>query len=91
MVERLIGPRLDDSVGRLDQLDHKTQLQELCARLGSPAPDYAVTASGPDHAKQFRASVVVDGETVGVGTGRSKKAAEQIAAAAAIAALSRRA
>ena len=41
---------------------------------------YEVTSRGPDHAKSFHAIVRVDGEVVGEGDGRSKKAAEQAAA-----------
>ena len=87
MVDRLIGPRMSHSIDRLDQLDHKTQLQELSARAGRGAPEYEITATGPDHAKKFVAHVIIDGEIVGVGTGRSKKMAEQGAAAEACAAL----
>lgn len=81
VVERLVGPRLVASLGRLDDLDHKTQLQEAAARTGSGAPVYELTASGPDHAKVFAATVLVDGAVLGKGRGRSKKAAEQAAAA----------
>lgn len=87
MVDRWVAPRLSTSVDRLDQLDHKTQLQELCARAGRGTPVYVVTSTGPDHAKSFVARVSVDGEELGQGTGRSKKAAEQAAAAVAAAAL----
>jgi ribonuclease-3 len=87
LVERLIGPRLDDAVGRLDRLDHKSSLQELAARLELGAPVYEVTSSGPDHAKEFVAEVLVDGAVVGSGRGRSKKSAEQAAAASAWASL----
>lgn len=87
VVERLVGPRVVGSVDRLDQLDHKTQLQELAARSGRDAPVYELTASGPDHAKWFLARVLVDGEVLGEGEGRSKKAAEQAAASAACAVL----
>jgi ribonuclease-3 len=83
VVARLIAPRMSHSVDRLDQLDHKTQLQELSARAGRGAPVYEVTAEGPDHAKTFTARAVIDGDVVGEGAGRSKKAAEQVAAATA--------
>ena len=53
---------------------------ELVVRLADTAPVYVVTESGPDHDKVFAATVLVAGETVGGGTGRSKKAAEQVAA-----------
>ncbi len=81
MVERLVAPRLEASLGRLDALDHKTQLQEIAARVGRGVPVYELTASGPDHAKAFVATVRIDGSVLGEGRGRSKKAAEQAAAA----------
>jgi ribonuclease-3 len=87
MVERLILPRMPDSADSMGQFDQKTQLQELSARLGRGAPVYEVSSQGPDHAKVFSARVVVDGELLGIGTGRSKKSAEQLAAAEACRAL----
>jgi ribonuclease-3 len=42
-----------------------------------------VSSKGPDHAKVFTATVCVDGSELGTGVGRSKKAAEQVAAEAA--------
>ena len=83
LVERWVAPRMSSSLNRLDQLDHKTQLQELAARSGAEPPEYQVTSSGPDHAKTFHADVVVSNEVRGRGVGRSKKAAEQAAAAVA--------
>lgn len=62
-------------------LDWKTSLQELCSLQGLEAPQYLVTEAGPDHAKTFTASVVLDGRTYGPGEGRNKKEAEQKAAA----------
>jgi ribonuclease-3 len=44
---------------------------------------YLVTDTGPDHQKLFRAVVEVGGRPLGDGEGRSKKAAEQLAAEAA--------
>ncbi len=88
LVQRWIAPRMSTSLDRLDQLDHKTQLQELAARAGRGAPVYLIESTGPDHAKSFRAVVSVDGEVLGDGVGRSKKSAEQAAAAIAAVALS---
>ncbi|MBA8796301.1 ribonuclease III [Friedmanniella endophytica] len=62
-------------------LDWKTSLQEICSTAGLGAPGYDVTESGPDHAKTFRATVVLDSGRYGPGTGRNKKEAEQNAAA----------
>ena len=54
---------------------------EAAAGLG--VPEYLVSDVGPDHAKEFSAEAVVGGEVLGEGTGRSKKVAEQRAAASA--------
>ena len=43
-----------------------------------------VGESGPDHDKQFQVELILNGEVVGVGTGSSKKRAEQAAAQSAI-------
>lgn len=61
--------------------DFKTRLQEYCARNGLDAPEYRLSEKGPDHAKQFRAVVYMNGVERGRGEGRSKKQAEQAAAA----------
>lgn len=87
MVDRLVVPRMPGSADEIGQFDQKTQLQELTARLGRGAPIYEVSSRGPDHAKTFHARVLVDDEVLGIGTGRSKKAAEQIAATEACLAL----
>ena len=43
-----------------------------------------LTESGPDHDKTFRVEVTLNGEVVGIGSGSSKKRAEQAAAEQAI-------
>ncbi len=60
--------------------DFKTRLQELVARDFDSLPTYFVRGEGPDHQKQFFATVAVGGRKVGEGEGRSKKEAEQAAA-----------
>ncbi len=62
-------------------LDWKTSLQERTAALGLGVPSYRLTDVGPDHAKQFTATVLVAGAERGTGSGRTKKEAEQKAAA----------
>lgn len=79
VVLALLGSRIG-GLPSLDQ-DHKSRLQELLAREGTSVPTYQVDESGPDHDKAFRAEVRVDGVVYGTGTGRTKKAAEQAAAA----------
>ena len=61
-------------------VDHKTELQEAIARLGKQVTYAVVDASGPPHERHFTCAAVVDGKQLGVGEGRSKKAAEQEAA-----------
>jgi ribonuclease-3 len=66
--------------------DHKTRLQELAARKTLPTPRYRVEHEGPDHERVYHATVDLGGPIRGRGTGRSKKEAEQAAAAEAVAA-----
>jgi len=61
-------------------LDWKTSLQEAAAAAGMASPVYEVSHRGPDHAREFAARVLIDGQEVGAGEGRSKKMAEQQAA-----------
>jgi ribonuclease-3 len=66
--------------------DYKTILQELVQRESGRTLTYRlVRAEGPDHAKRFSVEVELNGKSVGAGVGRTKKAAEQNAAKAAIA------
>jgi ribonuclease-3 len=69
------------SAGAAGTADHKTALQELCQERLKVLPEYRVVSeTGPDHQKQFTVELVVRGEVLGRGTGRSKKEAEQRAA-----------
>jgi ribonuclease III len=70
-------------------LDFKSALQEALARDGSRVT-YAVThEAGPPHDRRFEVAATVDGEVIGQGDGRSKKAAEQAAASEALERLNR--
>ncbi len=68
-------------------LDPKTDLQEILQRQGRSVQYEVVSAIGPAHARQFESVAVVDGVESGRGAGASKKASEQEAARAALAAL----
>ncbi|MBR6840045.1 MAG: ribonuclease III [Oscillospiraceae bacterium] len=66
-------------------IDHKTALQEYLQRDGECSIRYEeVSESGPDHNKTFVFRVLVNGEASGEGSGRTKKEAEQAAAAVAL-------
>jgi ribonuclease III len=83
LVHRLFDPLIDEAATLGAGLDWKTSLQELTATAALGVPEYVVTETGPDHEKIFSAVVQVGGEPFGGGTGRSKKEAEQEAAATA--------
>lgn len=87
---RLVVLLLDDPERYGAAMDPKTSLQELAARLGQPAPVYTVEAEGPDHHRQFTATVAV-GDVARQGVGSSKKQAEMAAALTLWHALSERA
>jgi ribonuclease-3 len=61
-------------------IDPKTELQELVQARSSSMPAYLETSTGLPHERVFTSHVSVEGEVVGVGTGSSKKAAQQDAA-----------
>jgi ribonuclease III len=63
--------------------DPKTVLQEWAQARGLPTPVYReVARSGPDHSPEFRVAVQLPAFTPAEGQGRSKRVAEQAAAAA---------
>jgi ribonuclease-3 len=68
-------------------VDHKTELQEQLARAGRSVTYSLLNVEGPPHDRTFTAAAMIDDEVAGRGVGRSKKDAEQAAAAEALAAL----
>ena len=87
VLTRLFDPLIEQAATLGAGLDWKTSLQEAAAAAGLGSPDYIVMDEGPDHEKTFFAQVLLGGVLYGSGTGRSKKLAEQQAAAAAYEAL----
>jgi ribonuclease-3 len=61
-------------------VDFKSALQELLAQRRERVTYEVIAESGPAHQRTFEVAAVVDSERVGMGTGRSKKVAEQAAA-----------
>lgn len=68
-------------------VDFKSALQERLAQRGAVVAYDVAAEHGPPHDRTFEVLAVVDGEEVGRGSGRSKKQAEQEAAARALEAL----
>jgi ribonuclease-3 len=62
------------------RIDFKSALQELLARRGARVSYEVIGATGPPHRRTFEVEAVVDSKSIGAGAGRSKKAAEQVAA-----------
>lgn len=81
-VTEVVIPLLDFGPGeRLADADAKTELQHRCQAIYRVTPRYRLVAEeGPEHDKRFVVEVLMDGEVLGQGTGRSKKQAEQHAA-----------
>lgn len=85
VVTRLYAPLLEQSQPGMQLGDAKSQLQEWLAARHLPVPVYDLLAEeGPAHDRRFTVSVILGGETIGAGEGRSKKAAQQAAARAAL-------
>ncbi|WP_410659762.1 ribonuclease III [Amycolatopsis sp. lyj-112] len=80
LVHHLFDDLLAEAPLRGAGLDWKTSLQELTASAGLGVPEYKVEDTGPDHRKEFTATVLVGGRELGYGSGTTKKEAEQKAA-----------
>lgn len=81
---RQLKPELEKIKAGKTTPNYKALVQEFIQGQKRPTPIYRlVEASGPDHSKQFTAEILVEGEALGRGTGKSKKTAESQAARAA--------
>ncbi|MGX7012869.1 ribonuclease III [Vagococcus silagei] len=73
------------------EMDHKTALQEILQKNGDVSIVYdLINEEGPAHERIFSVEVSADGSVLGMGSGKSKKGAEQKAAQVALFNLSRR-
>ena len=79
-IERVFRPRMVAYVRGEGERDYKTILQELASADLHAMPEYKISDQGPDHLKEFTATVYLNGKAWGKGIGRSKKEAEQQAA-----------
>jgi ribonuclease-3 len=91
VTERLFGAALRDAATSA-RLDFKSRLQERSQALLQSTPQYTVIGQeGPDHDKTFSVAILLEGSEYGRASGKSKKEAEQSAAALALQALEARA
>jgi ribonuclease III len=65
---------------RTSHVDNKTELQEALARTGRQVQYVVLQVEGPPHDRRYVCAALVDGVQAGVGSGSTKKAAEQEAA-----------
>jgi ribonuclease-3 len=88
-VEAAIVDAFDGRIeyARTGHVDSKTELQEALARTGRAVQYDVLTVEGPPHERRFVCAALIDGVQLGVGSGTTKKAAEQEAAAQALEAL----
>jgi ribonuclease-3 len=77
-IVRAFAGRID--YARSSHVDNKTELQEALARSGRQVTYDVLEVDGPPHDRHFVCAALVDGEQIGVGSGSTKKAAEQEAA-----------
>jgi ribonuclease III len=67
-----------------ERLDFKSELQERLARDGETVYYEVTSEDGPPHDRRFEIRATVGGDELGLGSGRSKKEAEQAAAEVAL-------
>ena len=80
-VRRSLGSDFERIADRAFPFDPKSRLQEITQAHNQTTPVYQlVRAEGPDHARRFVIEVVIDGQVLGKGRGRSKQQAEKEAA-----------
>ena len=85
VVEKCFGEALRRQLSDDNHFDFKTELQELCHRLGLPQPIYRVISeAGPAHSPCFTCGVRVGEEIEATALGGSKKHAEQQSAKAVV-------
>lgn len=76
-----MGKYINESIKGTIFMDYKTQLQEIIQKSNDHRITYEIIEEkGPDHNKVFVSQVKVDEDVVGIGEGRTKKEAEQMAA-----------
>ena len=88
-VRAFLEPIMEAELRRVEESvlskDAKSRLQEWSQRDLGHTPRYKkIDQDGPDHARIFTMQATIDKKPVGVGQGRSKQEAEQVAAAMAL-------
>jgi ribonuclease-3 len=84
LVEKFVFPLLDNPDEIRANSDPKTTLQERVQALGRGTPVYKTRFEGPDHNRDYFSILLINGEEISHGEGRTKKNAETAAAVKAL-------
>ena len=87
LVEKFVFPLLENPDEIRANSDPKTTLQERIQALGRGTPTYKTRFEGPDHDRDYFSTLLINGEEISSGEGRTKKNAETAAAIKALDAL----
>lgn len=80
LINELVVSLLDDSEAMINAYDWKTLIQEYVHANDHEHFEYEVSGEGPDHSREFTATLLIDGKPYGQGRGPSKREAEKRAA-----------
>src|SRR5260370_29880390 len=84
-VEGLLKRAVEQIIASQKEVDPKSEFQEWAqAELGQTPRYVEVSATGPDHNREYTVEAFVGQESFGLGSGASKQAATQAAAQAAL-------
>ncbi len=85
VLDRFVPPAIESVIRRQGAVDSKSMLQQVCQATRQITPVYRVIEmSGPAHKPVYRVEVIAGDEQLAEGIGKSKRAAEQAAAAEAL-------
>lgn len=87
IIAKFVFPLINDREVLLETSEPRTVLFDFAKKSGWPEPQFEVSFEGPDHERIFFAHVVIDGKIIASGEGKSRKAAEAMAASQALSAL----
>lgn len=77
-VHQTLIPIFREEIEKGAPRDPKSQLQEIIQNKFQVSPKYKIiSTTGPDHAKEFKVGVFLNGKQIGEGEGSSKQQAEE--------------
>jgi len=81
MLDKFLFGRIQEFVSDERNVNYKSKILEMSQRDGFGMPRYiTLSATGPDHAKEFKIRIEIAGVPMGEGSGTNKKIAQQNAA-----------